>query len=26
MAHSAVKQMNVVRDERWLDRHPIDYA
>lgn len=26
MAHSAFKQMNVVRDEHWLDRHPIDYA
>ena len=26
MAHSAVKQMGVVRDEHWLDRHPIDYA
>ena len=26
MANSAFKQMNVVRDEHWLDRHPIDYA
>jgi hypothetical protein len=26
MAHSALKQINVVRDEHWLDRHPIDYA
>jgi hypothetical protein len=26
MARSAAKQMTVVRDERWLDRHPIDYA
>jgi len=26
MAHSAMKQINVVRDEHWLDRHPIDYA
>jgi hypothetical protein len=26
MGRSAVKQMGVVRDQRWLDRHPIDYA
>ncbi len=26
MARAAVKQMNVVRDEHWLDLHPIDYA
>jgi hypothetical protein len=26
MSCSAVKQMNVVRDQHWLDRHPIDYA
>lgn len=26
MANSAFRQMNVVRDEHWLDRHPIDYA
>jgi hypothetical protein len=26
MTRSAVKQINVVRDQRWLDRHPIDYA
>jgi hypothetical protein len=26
MARSAAKQMTVVRDEHWLDRHPIDYA
>lgn len=22
----ALKKMNTVRDERWLERHPIDYA
>ncbi len=26
MKRSAGKQMRVVRDERWLSRHPIDYA
>ncbi len=26
MARSALKQINVVRDEHWLERHPIDYA
>ena len=26
MAHSAAKQMGVVRDQHWLERHPIDYA
>jgi hypothetical protein len=26
MVHGAAKNMGVVRDERWLKRHPIDYA
>jgi hypothetical protein len=26
MTRSAAKQMGTVRDEHWLDRHPIDYA
>ncbi len=26
MGRSSLKQMGVVRDERWLERHPIDYA
>jgi hypothetical protein len=26
MAHSAAKQIGVVRDQHWLERHPIDYA
>jgi len=26
MTRSAVKQMNAVRDQHWLERHPIDYA
>ncbi len=26
MTRSAVREMSSVRDERWLDRHPIDYA
>jgi hypothetical protein len=26
MTHCAAKQMRVVRDQHWLDRHPIDYA
>jgi hypothetical protein len=26
MGRSAAKQMGVVRDQHWLDRHPIDYA
>ena len=26
MAHSAAHQMGVVRDQHWLERHPIDYA
>jgi hypothetical protein len=26
MTRSAAKQMGTVRDERWLNRHPIDYA
>lgn len=26
MVHAAAKNMNVVRDEHWLARHPIDYA
>jgi len=26
MRRSAAKQMGVVRDQHWLDRHPIDYA
>jgi len=26
MVHGAAKSMGTVRDERWLERHPIDYA
>ncbi len=26
MGRSSLKQMGVVRDEHWLERHPIDYA
>ncbi len=26
MTSSAVKSMNVVRDQHWLELHPIDYA
>ena len=26
MGRSSLKQMGMVRDERWLERHPIDYA
>ena len=26
MGRSARKQMGAVRDQRWLERHPIDYA
>ncbi len=26
MARSALKEMGTVRDERWIARHPIDYA
>ena len=26
LANGAVKGMNHARDERWLERHPIDYA
>ncbi len=26
MAHAAARKMGVVRDEHWLERHPIDYA
>lgn len=26
MARSAMKEMGTVRDERWIERHPIDYA
>src|SRR5579883_3274757 len=26
MGRSAVQQMSAVRDQHWLDRHPIDYA
>jgi hypothetical protein len=26
MGRSSLKQMGVVRDEHWLQRHPIDYA
>lgn len=26
MARSASKEIGVVRDRRWLERHPIDYA
>ena len=26
MTRSAAQQMGVVRDQHWLDRHPIDYA
>ena len=26
MGRSSLKQMSVVRDEYWLERHPIDYA
>lgn len=26
MTRSAAKEMGTVRDQRWLDRHPIDYA
>lgn len=26
MVHAASENMSVVRDEHWLERHPIDYA
>ncbi len=26
MARSALKEMGTVRDERWIAKHPIDYA
>jgi hypothetical protein len=26
MVHAASENMSAVRDERWLERHPIDYA
>jgi hypothetical protein len=26
MVHGAAKNMGTVRDEHWLERHPIDYA
>ena len=26
MTRSAAKQMGLVRDQHWLERHPIDYA
>jgi H+/Cl- antiporter ClcA len=26
MVHAASKNMSAVRDEHWLERHPIDYA
>jgi hypothetical protein len=26
MGRSSLKQMGMVRDEHWLERHPIDYA
>src|ERR1044071_297826 len=26
IGHSAVKRVNAARDERWLERNPIDYA
>ncbi len=26
MTRSAVKQVNTVRDQHWLEQHPIDYA
>jgi len=26
MIHGAAKNMGTVRDEHWLERHPIDYA
>ena len=26
MVHAAVKNIGSVRDEHWLERHPIDYA
>ncbi len=26
MTHSAVKSMSAVRDQHWLELHPIDYA
>jgi hypothetical protein len=26
MGRSSLKQMSAVRDEHWLERHPIDYA
>jgi len=26
MTRSAARQMGTVRDQHWLDRHPIDYA
>ena len=26
MVHAAAKNMGTVRDEHWLERHPIDYA
>ncbi len=26
MGRSSLKQMGAVRDEHWLERHPIDYA
>jgi hypothetical protein len=26
MGRSSLKQMGAVRDQHWLERHPIDYA
>jgi hypothetical protein len=26
MGRSALKEMNAVRDQHWLENHPIDYA
>jgi len=26
MSHGALKKMNSVRDERWFEKHPINYA
>ena len=26
LAHSALREVRKVNDERWLERHPIDYA
>ena len=26
LTHAAMKEVNVVRDQHWLEKHPIDYA